>query len=220
MVTRGPRPRLSPTMELTLAAAALPAPGSSWGFSPVMAGLTPRPSWPALRAALTAICGWMAAGCCARAGRLRGRPGAWGAPHSFPGWPAGRWCGRRGSIRPPARSSSGRVGWSVAYLPLGRLPEWPPLALWLHTVPPAPPMPPGARAPCASRWRCPGGPPARLGWLAVPLLALAAVAYWNGAILDPLQYRGFPDYVTQLGAPAGCSPASSPMTRSSASGQT
>ncbi|HEX2033989.1 MAG TPA: glycosyltransferase family 87 protein [Chloroflexota bacterium] len=26
-----------------------------------------------------------------------------------------------------------------------------------------------------------------------------AVAYWNGAVLDPLQFRGFPDYVTQMG---------------------
>ena len=36
-------------------------------------------------------------------------------------------------------------------------------------------------------------------WLALPLLALAGAAYWNGALLDPLQFRGFPDYVTQLG---------------------
>ncbi|MGH2370150.1 MAG: glycosyltransferase family 87 protein, partial [Chloroflexota bacterium] len=35
--------------------------------------------------------------------------------------------------------------------------------------------------------------------LAAPLLALAAVSYWNGAVLDPLQFRGFPDYVTQMG---------------------
>lgn len=35
--------------------------------------------------------------------------------------------------------------------------------------------------------------------VATVLLALAAAAYWNGAILDPLQFRGFPDYVTQLG---------------------
>ena len=39
-----------------------------------------------------------------------------------------------------------------------------------------------------------GAPPA-----ALPLLALAGAAYWNGALLDPLQFRGFPDYVTQLG---------------------
>jgi hypothetical protein len=35
-------------------------------------------------------------------------------------------------------------------------------------------------------------------WLAVPLLAFAVASYWNGAVLDPLQFRGFPDYVTQL----------------------
>ena len=34
--------------------------------------------------------------------------------------------------------------------------------------------------------------------LAIVLLALAAAAYWNDAILDPLQHRGFPDYVTQM----------------------
>ena len=45
------------------------------------------------------------------------------------------------------------------------------------------------------RRRLPGGG----AWLALPLLALAGVAYWNGALLDPLQFRGFPDYVTQLG---------------------
>jgi|GEM_PF-2943300 len=35
-------------------------------------------------------------------------------------------------------------------------------------------------------------------WLAAILLMLAAASYWNGAILDPLQFRGFPDYVTQM----------------------
>ena len=34
--------------------------------------------------------------------------------------------------------------------------------------------------------------------LAILLLALGAASYWNGAILDPLQFRGFPDYVTQM----------------------
>ena len=46
------------------------------------------------------------------------------------------------------------------------------------------------------------GRPTSMGggaWLALPLLALAGAAYWNGALLDPLQFRGFPDYVTQLG---------------------
>jgi hypothetical protein len=31
------------------------------------------------------------------------------------------------------------------------------------------------------------------------LLAFAATLYWNGAVLDPLRFRGFPDYVTQMG---------------------
>lgn len=30
------------------------------------------------------------------------------------------------------------------------------------------------------------------------LVALAAGVYWNGAVLDPLQFRGFPDFVTQM----------------------
>src|SRR5919202_1545295 len=34
--------------------------------------------------------------------------------------------------------------------------------------------------------------------IAVPLLAFAALVYWNNAVLDPLQARGFPDYVTQM----------------------
>ena len=34
--------------------------------------------------------------------------------------------------------------------------------------------------------------------IAVPLLAFAAVTYWNGAVLDALQFRGVPDYVTQM----------------------
>src|SRR5436305_14367896 len=33
---------------------------------------------------------------------------------------------------------------------------------------------------------------------AVPLLAFAALIYWNSAVLDPLQGRGFPDYMTQM----------------------
>ncbi|HET7770633.1 MAG TPA: glycosyltransferase family 87 protein [Chloroflexota bacterium] len=32
----------------------------------------------------------------------------------------------------------------------------------------------------------------------VVVAALGVAAYWNGAVLDPLQYRGFPDYVTQM----------------------
>jgi hypothetical protein len=35
-------------------------------------------------------------------------------------------------------------------------------------------------------------------WIALPLLAAAAALYWSGAIIDPLQHRGFPDYVTQM----------------------
>lgn len=38
-------------------------------------------------------------------------------------------------------------------------------------------------------------PMAPLAWV---IIAIAAVAYWNGAVLDPLQFRGFPDYVTQM----------------------
>jgi hypothetical protein len=63
------------------------------------------------------------------------------------------------------------------------------LALWLRAVPAVPTAPIAAGAS--------GG--RRAWWLALPLLALAGVAYWNGAILDPLQFRGFPDYVTQMG---------------------
>jgi hypothetical protein len=32
----------------------------------------------------------------------------------------------------------------------------------------------------------------------VPVLAVAALVYWNGAVLDPLQFRGFPDFITQM----------------------
>ncbi len=35
-------------------------------------------------------------------------------------------------------------------------------------------------------------------WIALPLLAAAGALYWSGAIIDPLQHRGFPDYVTQM----------------------
>jgi hypothetical protein len=34
--------------------------------------------------------------------------------------------------------------------------------------------------------------------LALALFAAGTASYWNGAVLDPLQFRGFPDYVTQM----------------------
>jgi hypothetical protein len=71
------------------------------------------------------------------------------------------------------------------------------LALWIRVASPA-----AARACTSGTARNPQPPPGPAAggwWLAVPLLAFAATAYWNGAVLDPLQFRGFPDYVTQMG---------------------
>ena len=68
------------------------------------------------------------------------------------------------------------------------------VALWVRAVPATGAVWAPAAAPAA------GPPPAPAAWwLALPLLALAGLAYWNGAVLDPLQFRGFPDYVTQMG---------------------
>ena len=72
------------------------------------------------------------------------------------------------------------AGWSLALLGAR--------ALWKRLEPTAPvPAPSTIPSRTVEPWQ-----------LAVPLLALAALAYWNGAILDPLQARGFPDYVTQM----------------------
>lgn len=187
-------------MELTLAGAApagaglllgLLAGGGRLNAAALLAGLS--------AASLTAICGWLAAGCCARAGRLPGAAWGLGCAPLFP-WVAGWPLVWQAGVDPAARAQLlGARGVVVTYLAAWTVAGMAALALWLHAVPPTAPDALGARRRAPAGGVAPGVPPARLGWLAVPLLALAAVAYWNGAILDPLQYQGFPDYVTQLG---------------------
>jgi hypothetical protein len=160
------------------------APAALWG---VLAGLL---------AAAAAAGLWRAGALLAgRSGRAPRDALALGALPLLP-WLAGWPLPAQAALDPLARLqlSAGR-GAVLAYLGAWTLAALGGVALWVRAVPAT------AIAPEKDR-RPPVAPPEQgpaAWWLALPLLALAGLAYWNGAVLDPLQFRGFPDYVTQLG---------------------
>jgi hypothetical protein len=129
----------------------------------------------------------------ARSGRAPRDALALGALPLLP-WLAGWPLLAQAALDPLARLqlTAGR-GAVLAYLGAWTLAGLGGVALWVRAVP-APGAVRERQAPPDSH---PPGPAA--WWLALPLLALAGLAYWNGAVLDPLQFRGFPDYVTQMG---------------------
>jgi hypothetical protein len=135
----------------------------------------------------------------ARGGRDAFAAGALGVVPLLP-WLAGWPLTLQAVLDPLARGQLlGARGAVLLYLGAWSLAALGGVALWVRAVPAHPVY--GADESWMGPLKEHRRPPSTVGgaWLALPLLALAGAAYWNGALLDPLQFRGFPDYVTQLG---------------------
>jgi hypothetical protein len=194
-----PRPDARPRLESGLGVLAAGGAGVLSGYLAAGAGGGGARAalWGVLAGLLAAAAGaglWRAGALLAgRSGRAPRDALALGALPLLP-WLAGWPLLAQAALDPLARLqlSAGR-GAVLAYLGAWTLVALGGVALWVRAVPAT------ADALAMDRQPAPGAPRPGAWWLALPLLALAGLAYWNGAVLDPLQFRGFPDYVTQMG---------------------
>lgn len=206
---------MRPSVDLLLALVAPPGAGLLLGF--LAAGGELNATALLLGLCGTAVVGsgvWFGIGHCVRNGRSAAVSWRLGGAPCYP-WVAGWPLALQAGLDANARAQLYGARWAVAgYLAGWTLAGLGALALWLRALPAGEAAAGGP--PDHSLIECDaavaGGDPVVAGgghvagqaaptawWIAAPMLALAGAAYWNGAVLGPLQYRGFPDYVTQLG---------------------